>query len=37
MAERYGGSLSVPEWHKRLVCGQCGSRKIDFIVTGAKG
>jgi hypothetical protein len=36
MAERYGGELSVPDWHKRLVCGHCGSRKIDFVVTGAK-
>ena len=36
MAERYGADLSVPDWHKRLVCGQCGSRKIDFVVTGAK-
>ena len=37
MAERYGADMTVPEWHKRLVCGQCGSRKIDFIVTGARG
>ena len=36
MAERYGAELAVPAWHKRLVCGQCGSRKIDFVVTGAK-
>ena len=36
MAERYGAELSVPDWHQRLVCGQCGSRKIDFVVTGAK-
>jgi hypothetical protein len=35
-AERYGADLSVPEWHKRLVCGQCGSRNIDFVLTGAK-
>jgi hypothetical protein len=36
MAERYGDELSVPDWHKRLVCGQCGSRQIDFVVTGVK-
>jgi hypothetical protein len=36
MAERYGTELSVPDWHQRLVCGQCGSRQIDFVVTGAK-
>ena len=28
MAERYGASLSVPDWRKRLVC-QCGSRNVD--------
>jgi hypothetical protein len=36
MAERYGADLAVPVWHKRLVCGQCGSRQIDFVATGAK-
>jgi hypothetical protein len=37
MAERYGAELSVPDWHQRLICGgRCGSRKIDFVVTGAK-
>jgi ribosomal protein S27AE len=33
---RYGANLAAPVWHKRLVCGQCGSRQIDFVVTGAK-
>jgi hypothetical protein len=36
MAERYGAETTVPEWHKRLVCSQYDSRKIDFVVTGAK-
>jgi hypothetical protein len=36
MAERYGAELSVPDWHRRLVCSACGSRQIDFVVTGAK-
>ena len=36
MVEHYGAELSVPDWRRRLVCGQCGSRKIDFVVTGAK-
>jgi hypothetical protein len=36
MAERYGADLSVPDWHKRLVCSACGSKKIDFVITGAK-
>jgi Zn finger protein HypA/HybF involved in hydrogenase expression len=25
---------SVPDWHQRLVCGNCGSRRVDFVVTG---
>jgi hypothetical protein len=36
MAERYGAELSVPDWHKLLVCGQCGGRRVDFVVTGAR-
>ena len=36
MTERYGDDLSVPDWHKRLVCSACGSRQTDFVVTGAK-
>jgi hypothetical protein len=27
MAARYGAEMTVPDWHKRLVCGQCGSRR----------
>jgi hypothetical protein len=34
LAERYGAEMAVPEWHRRLVCSQCGSRQIDFVVTG---
>ena len=34
MAERYGAEMLVPEWHQRLVCGQCGSRRVAFVVTG---
>ena len=36
MAARYGASTAVLDWHKRLVCGQCGSRKVYFVATGAK-
>jgi hypothetical protein len=35
-AERHGAETSIPDWHQRLVCGQCGSRQIDFVVTGDK-
>jgi hypothetical protein len=34
MAERYGAKMTFPDWHKRLVCGQCGSRQVDMVVTG---
>ena len=31
-AARYGAALPVPEWASRLVCSQCGSRAVDFVV-----
>jgi Zn finger protein HypA/HybF involved in hydrogenase expression len=34
MAERYGAEMSVPDWHSRLVCGKCGSRRVDMVVSG---
>jgi hypothetical protein len=36
MAERYGAKMSVPDWRTRLVCGQCGSRRVDMVVTGTE-
>ena len=36
MAAHYGAEMSVPDWRQRLVCGQCGSRRVDMVVTGAK-
>jgi hypothetical protein len=36
MAERYGADLTVPDWHKRLMCSACGSKRVDFVITGAK-
>ncbi|MGA8759284.1 MAG: hypothetical protein WB611_23845 [Stellaceae bacterium] len=36
MAEHYGTGTTVDDWHKRLVYGQCGSRHVDLVVTGAK-
>ena len=29
----YGADLPVPEWASRLTCSQCGSRRVDFVVT----
>jgi hypothetical protein len=36
MAARYGAETTVPDWGKRLVCSQCGSKEVDFVATGAK-
>ena len=27
LAERHGAEATVPEWHARLACGDCGSPK----------
>jgi hypothetical protein len=35
-AARYGAELPVRTWVKRLKCSQCGSRSIDFVLTGAQ-
>ena len=32
-AERYGADLPVPDWAARLACSECGSRRVDFVVT----
>jgi hypothetical protein len=34
MAERYGAETTVIDWHARLACSGCGSRQVDFAVTG---
>jgi hypothetical protein len=36
MAERYGAEMAVPNWHSRLVCGECGSRRVDMVVSGTE-
>jgi Zn finger protein HypA/HybF involved in hydrogenase expression len=36
MAERYGAGTTVPDWHARFVCGQCGSRRVDMVVSGTE-
>jgi hypothetical protein len=35
MAEHCGVETTVPDWAKRLVCGQCGRRKVNFVVSRA--
>jgi hypothetical protein len=34
MAERYGAEPTVPDWAARLVCGLCGSRRVNMVVSG---
>jgi hypothetical protein len=36
MATRYGAETPVLDWRQRLVCSQCGGRKIDMVLTGTK-
>ena len=35
-AARYGAELPVIDWVKRLRCSQCGSRSVDFLLTGTR-
>jgi DNA-directed RNA polymerase subunit RPC12/RpoP len=35
-AARYGAETTIPQWGKRLRCSQCGSRSVDFVLTGAR-
>ena len=36
MAARYGAEMTVPDWHVRLVCSHCGSRRVDMVVSGTE-
>jgi hypothetical protein len=36
MAAKYGAATPVRDWVGRLVCSQCGTRDISFVLTGAK-
>jgi hypothetical protein len=36
MAEQYGAETPVPDWHQRLACSGCGSRHVDYVVTGTE-
>jgi hypothetical protein len=33
-AARWGADLAVVDGVKRLKCSQCGSRSVDFVLTG---
>jgi Zn finger protein HypA/HybF involved in hydrogenase expression len=36
MVECYGAEMSVPDWHERLVCSGCGSRRVDMVGSGTE-
>jgi hypothetical protein len=36
IAERCGAETTVIDWHARLTCSGCGSRQVDFVVTGTE-
>jgi hypothetical protein len=36
MAKGYGAGMTVPDWRAWLVCGECGSRRVDMVVTGER-
>ena len=36
MADHYGVEMPVPDWHARLACYRCGSRRVDMVVTGTE-
>jgi hypothetical protein len=36
MVERHGAEMTVPDWRKRLVCSECGSRRVDMVVSGTE-
>jgi hypothetical protein len=35
-AARYGPQTTVLDWKARLVCGACGSRNVDMVVSGTE-
>lgn len=34
IAERHGADMTALAWRSRLVCGRCGSRRVDMVVSG---
>lgn len=35
LAERHGAQTTLPDWAARLRCSACGSREVDFVVSGS--
>jgi hypothetical protein len=36
LAQRHGAETAVLDWRRRLVCSQCNSRDVHFVVSGIK-
>jgi hypothetical protein len=36
MAALYGAATTLVDWHKLLVCSECGGRDVDMVVSGGK-
>ena len=36
MVERYGAETTGPDWAARRACGECGSRRVTFVVSDAR-
>jgi Zn finger protein HypA/HybF involved in hydrogenase expression len=34
LAARHGADTTVPDWRAQLICGRCGSRTVDIVVSG---
>ena len=37
MAEPHSAQTAEQDWAARLVCSRCGSRAVDFVLTGVRG
>jgi hypothetical protein len=36
MTERYGATVTLPDWRERVVCSECGSRRVGIVVSGTE-
>jgi hypothetical protein len=36
LAEQHGAETTLLDWAARLRCSACGSREVDFVVSGAR-
>jgi Zn finger protein HypA/HybF involved in hydrogenase expression len=36
LADPHGAETTLEDWAARLRCSECGSREVDFVVSGAR-